>query len=284
MKTSARRVASTSRRKASVAPLRKSGWVSLVGAGPGDPKLLTLRAVERLRRADLVLHDGLVPDDVLLMASRRAVRVSVARRAGKKELTQQQVIDQMVTAAQAGRRVVRLKAGDPFVLGRGGEEARALAQAGIPFDVVPGVTSALAAPAGAGIPVTCRGVASAFLVVSGHDRESYAPVLSQVRPGVTVIVLMGLGERAGIAECLMAAGWAGRTPAAIVINASRQSQRTWTGSLAQLGEPNGITSRTDPGVLVIGDVVSEAQAIARDAVLTFDREEFTWQPLMTRRR
>lgn len=255
MKARAGKRASRSRLKPPIVPVRKIGSVSLVGAGPGDPKLLTLRAVERLQSADLVLYDGLVPNDIVRMASPSAERVPVARRAGKKDLTQQDVIDQIITAARAGRRVVRLKAGDPFVLARGGEEARALAEAGIPYEVVPGITSALAGPAAAGIPVTYRGAASAFLVVSGHDRESYAPVLSQARPGVTVLVLMGLKERAGIAACLMAAGWPGRTPAAIVINATRPNQRIWTGSLAKLGQGNGLTSRTDPGVLVIGNVV-----------------------------
>src|SRR6202030_816900 len=144
------------------------GHVSLVGAGPGDPGLLTRLAVARLRAANLVLYDALVDERVLRLA-RRGPRVFVGERAGRHALSQEEIHTVMIRAARRGRRVVRLKGGDPFVFGRGGEEMLALQRAGVPFDVVPGVTSALAAPALAGIPMTHRGVASAFLVVSGHD-------------------------------------------------------------------------------------------------------------------
>jgi uroporphyrin-III C-methyltransferase/precorrin-2 dehydrogenase/sirohydrochlorin ferrochelatase len=249
-------------RKTTIVRIRQAGWVSLVGAGPGDPQLLTLRAAERLRAADLVLYDGLVPNEIVQMADEQAEKISVARRAGRKELTQAQVIDLMIEAASRGRRVVRLKAGDPLVFGRGGEEARALAEAGIPFEIVPGVTSALAAPALAGIPVTYRGVASAFVVVSGHASDAYEPVLSRLKPGVTVVVLMGLGERRAIAACLVKAGWPTETPAAVVINAARSNQQVWTGTLATMGVRDRITSRRDPGVLVVGEVVSQARQAA----------------------
>ena len=149
------------------------GHVSLVGAGPGDPGLLTRTAIARLRAADLVLYDALV-DERILRYARRAQRFFVGKRAGRHAMTQTAIQALMIRAARRGRRVVRLKGGDPFVFGRGGEEALALQHAGVPFDVVPGVTSAIAAPASAGIPVTHRGVASAFLVVSGHDEEAFA--------------------------------------------------------------------------------------------------------------
>jgi len=144
-----------------------SGFVSLVGAGPGDPSLLTRRAVVRLRRADLVLYDALVSDEVLAIA-RRAHRFYVGKRAGRHALTQEAINALLIRAARRGRRVVRLKAGDPFVLGRGGEEALALKAAGVAYEVVPGVTTAVAAPALAGIPVTHRGLSTGFVVVSGH--------------------------------------------------------------------------------------------------------------------
>ena len=141
------------------------GWVSLVGAGPGDPGLLTRKAIARLRAADLVLYDALI-DERILRYARRAQRFYVGKRAGRHAMTQQAIHTLMIRAARKGRRVVRLKGGDPFVFGRGGEEALALQRAGIAYDVVPGVSSAIAAPASAGIPVTHRGISSAFLVVS----------------------------------------------------------------------------------------------------------------------
>lgn len=232
--------------------------MSLVGAGPGDPELLTARAIEALASADLVLHDGLVP--AAMQASfPGASWESVARRVGRKTLTQARVNARMIAAARRGRRVVRLKSGDPFVFGRGGEEAQALKAAGVAFAVVPGVSTALAAPALAGIPVTHRGVSAGLVIVSGHARESYEPLLATLPAGLaTIVVLMGLGERRGIARVLTAAGWAKTTPAAIVTNASQPGQRVWTGTLAGLGVKDGLGTRIEPGVIVIGDVVREA--------------------------
>src|SRR5207249_8508515 len=167
------------------------GHVSLVGAGPGDPGLLTRTAIARLRGADLVLYDALIGERILRYA-RRAQRFFVGKRAGRHAMTQEAIHALMIRAARRGRRVVRLKGGDPFVFGRGGEEALALSQAGVPFDVVPGVTSAIAAPALAGIPITHRGVSSAFLVVSGHDDVAFASEVANVRPhSLTLVVLMG---------------------------------------------------------------------------------------------
>lgn len=252
------------------------GFVSLVGAGPGDPDLLTWRAIQRLQAADLVLHDGLVPREVIRLAT-SAECVSVSKRAGRSTLSQDDVTDRMIAAARRGRLVVRLKSGDPFVLGRGGEEALALARAGVPFDVVPGLTSATAAPAAAGIPVTHRGVASAFLVISGHAPSAYDPILAALPPGsATVVVLMGMAERARIAARLVAASWPAATPAAIVVNASRRGQRVWTGTLGTLGHEREGDGRDDPGVLVIGEVV--ALAAEAELVLPFPLQEHSWQP------
>jgi uroporphyrin-III C-methyltransferase / precorrin-2 dehydrogenase / sirohydrochlorin ferrochelatase len=235
------------------------GLVSLVGAGPGDPELLTGRALDRLARADLVLNDALVPDALVRLAP-RARRFYVGKRAGRHSIDQDGIHRLMIRAARRGDRVVRLKCGDPFVLGRGGEEALALDAAGVPFEVVPGLSSAIAGPALAGIPVTHRGLASGFVVVSGHAESAYAPILGSLAPGAaTVIVLMGLGARARLADFLIARGWAPATPVAVVLGASHPGSATWTGHLADLG-PAPVSGEL-PGLLVIGPVVSLAAVI-----------------------
>jgi len=247
-------------------PPGASGFVSLVGAGPGDPELLTLRAVRRLQEADLVLYDDLVSRDILGLA-RWAQRFSVGKRAGRKSISQESIHAVMIRAAQRGRRVVRLKSGDPFVLGRGGEEALALARAGIPFEVVPGLSSALAAPALAGIPVTHRGLASGFLVVSGHTPAAYMPILDGLKPGtVTLVVLMGLAARGSLAAELAARGWPAETPAAILLDASRPTAHTWIGSVGALAAaplPDELAGA--PGAIVIGEVVTVASTLAASA-------------------
>lgn len=241
-----------------VAPRHRSGMepgtAALVGAGPGDPGLLTVRARECLEAADLVLFDGLVPAAIVRLAT-QAKRESVARRFGPKAMTQEQVSARIIAAARAGQRVVRLKSGDPFVFGRGGEELGALRAAGIPVEVVPGLSTAFAAPALANIPVTHRGVATAVVVVSGHAPEGYRPVLERVPPGsATVVVLMGLEGRRGVATCLMSAGWKPTISAAIVTNASQPGQRVWRGTLAEVGVVDKVKARVEPGVIVVGDV------------------------------
>src|SRR5437867_7364622 len=164
---------------------RQSGSVALVGAGPGDPGLMTVRGLELLRHADVVVYDRLVHPRLLDEAP-RARRIFAGKATDHHTLSQERINALLIVHARRGRRVVRLKGGDPFVFGRGGEEALALSQAGVPFDVVPGVTSAIAAPASAGIPVTHRGVASAFLVVSGHDERLFGSAIGQLQPnGVT---------------------------------------------------------------------------------------------------
>ena len=234
-----------------------SGFVSLVGAGPGDPELLTLKAARRLAEADLVLYDALVSGEVLRHAA-RAHCFFVGKRAGALGIRQEAIHRMMVDAARAGKRVVRLKCGDPFVLGRGGEEALALAEAGVPHEVVPGVSSALAAPALAGIPLTHRGLASGFAVVSGHDPAAWRPILDSIAPGsLSLVVLMGLRARAELAEALRARGWSPATPAALLFAASTPSARTWTGTLGELAEaPLPPGSDGAPATLVVGEVVA----------------------------
>ena len=238
-----------------------NGFVSLVGAGPGDPELLTARAIDRLSRADLVLNDALVPDDLLKLAP-RARRFYVGKRAGRHSIDQDGIHKLMIRAARRGDRVVRIKCGDPFVFGRGGEEALALDEAGIPFEIVPGLSSAIAGPALAGIPVTHRGLASGFVVVSGHAESAFAPILGGLTPGsATVVVLMGLTSRETLVDFLVNKGWDPQTPAAIVIGASHQGQASWIGTLAEL--PAAAIESDLAGLLVIGQVVSLASVIAR---------------------
>jgi uroporphyrin-III C-methyltransferase len=238
------------------------GLVSLVGAGPGDPDLLTLRAVARLEKADVVLYDALV-DRAALRHAPRARWAYVGKRAGRHSISQGTIERLMIRQALRGERVVRLKSGDPFVLGRGGEEALALAAAGIPCEVVPGVSAAVAAPGLSGIPVTHRGLASAFLVISGHAEEAFAPALGSLEPdAATVVVLMGLQTRMAIAERLLARGWRSETPAALLLSAATPHARAWLGTLGTLGECALPAQHPGlPGVLVIGASVGVARQL-----------------------
>jgi uroporphyrin-III C-methyltransferase/precorrin-2 dehydrogenase/sirohydrochlorin ferrochelatase len=264
---------------------RQGGYVSLVGAGPGDPALLTRKAIARLRAADLVLYDALI-DDRMLRYARKAQRFFAGKRAGKHAMSQQTIHAVMIRAARRGRRVVRLKGGDPFVFGRGGEEALALHQAGVPFDVVPGVSSAIAAPELAGIPVTHRNVSSAFLVVSGHDEQLFASTVGDLQPnGVTLVVLMGVGRSAAIARTLVERGWSPETPAAIVVDASMASQQVWRGPLEQLEKGVGslfsenVKRPPTPfsGTIIVGDVVALASVseVDEDAAARHERKYVT---------
>jgi uroporphyrin-III C-methyltransferase / precorrin-2 dehydrogenase / sirohydrochlorin ferrochelatase len=234
------------------------GFVSLVGAGPGDPDLLTIRAVDRLRAADLVLYDALV-DRAALRHAPQARWAYVGKRAGRHSIEQETIERVMIRRALRGERVVRLKSGDPVVFGRGGEEALALAAAGVPCEIVPGVSAAVAAPALSGIPVTHRGLASAFVVVSGHAEEAYGPVLQSLAPGsATLVILMGIGSRAATSRMLLARGWPKDTPAAISFSASRPDAFTWRGTLATVADaPAGEA----PGVIVIGATVALAERL-----------------------
>jgi uroporphyrin-III C-methyltransferase/precorrin-2 dehydrogenase/sirohydrochlorin ferrochelatase len=242
-----------------------SGYVWLVGAGPGDPDLMTRRAARVLGEADLVLYDALVDPRALDLAP-QARRFPVGKRAGRPSIRQETINRLMVRAALRGQRVVRLKCGDPFVLGRGGEEALALVAAGIAFEVVPGVTSAVAAAALAGIPVTHRGLAAGFVVVSGHAETAYGPVLDSLAPhSLTVVVLMGLGSRAAVASRLLARGWSPLTPAAVVLGASTEAARAWTGTLGSLATADVSATPQAPGTIVVGAVVSLAAVLGHAA-------------------
>jgi uroporphyrin-III C-methyltransferase/precorrin-2 dehydrogenase/sirohydrochlorin ferrochelatase len=247
-------------------PLAERGFVSLVGAGPGDPDLLTRKAVHRLADADLVLYDALVDPATLALAP-CAQRVFVGKRAGRPQVRQEFIHWLMIRAARQGKKVVRLKGGDPFVFGRGGEEGLALAAAGISFEVVPGVSSAIAAAGLAGIPVTHRGMASGFVVVSGHAEDAYRPILESLAPqSATVVVMMGLGRIEHIAGLLIARGWNALTPAAVIRGAATARSNVWTMSLSELRLERGAQPGADgnaPATVVIGEVVRLTAALGR---------------------
>jgi uroporphyrin-III C-methyltransferase / precorrin-2 dehydrogenase / sirohydrochlorin ferrochelatase len=254
---------------ATVAPTKGSdpfsgrGLVSLVGAGPGDPELLTRLAARRLAEADLVLYDALVSPAAVSLAT-RAQLILVGRRRGSETIGQDAIIRTLIRAARRGKRVVRLKGGDPFVFGRGGEEAIALAGAGIPFEIVPGVSSAFAAPALASIPVTYRGVSSAVLVASAHDPDRFASLVNGVAPGsATLVLMMGTSQRDAVADALVDAGWPASTPAAIVWNASQPDASVWSGPLSALA--SAVPPGDAPGTIVVGDVVALRTALVEQA-------------------
>ncbi|MFN7980537.1 MAG: uroporphyrinogen-III C-methyltransferase [Vicinamibacterales bacterium] len=223
--------------------------------GPETRVRWTRKAVVTLRRADLVLYDALVDERVVAIA-RRAQRFFVGKRAGRHALAARDSTAARQPGAR-GRRVVRLKGGDPFVFGRGGEEAQALERAGIPHDVVPGVTSAIAAPASAGIPVTHREYAGAFVVASGHDVELFTSTVHALKPGgITLVILMGLGRRTELAETLLNAGWSEDTPAAIVCEGTLPTQQVWRGSLDALRTASVAVDTGGPAVIVVGAVAA----------------------------
>ncbi len=226
--------------------------VYLVGAGPGDPGLLTVRAAELLAQADVVVHDRLAEASLLDQAPPAAVRIDVGKSPGG-PIDQAGINRLLVEHGSAGRHVVRLKGGDPFVFGRGGEEALALIEAGVAFEVVPGITSAVAAAAYAGIPVTHRGLSTSFTVVTGHSRHSIDSEIdwtSLARAGDTIIVLMGVSHRAEIARRLVDAGRPPATPVACVRWGTRPDQRTIRTTLAGLAE----APLEAPVAIVIGEV------------------------------
>jgi uroporphyrin-III C-methyltransferase len=238
--------------------------VSIVGAGPGAPDLLTVRAVRRLAHADVVFYDGLVPAEMLAEFAPRARHICVSRRPGMSRVSPTEAAALMIEAAKAGEQVVRLRAGDPFVLARGAEELLTLVAAGVSFDLVPGLTSALAAATLTGIPLTHRGVSSAVVIVSGHAAEAYTPVLESLLPAsATLVVLMGLAERDHISAALLARGWPGTTPLAIVTSASQPTERIYRTTLGRVAVDIAGLSAEDPGVIIIGEVVDVGVTLAR---------------------
>ena len=238
-----------------------AGRVALVGAGPGDPGLLTLRALRLLNVADVILHDRLVSDGVLALARRDAQRIDVGKHVGgDHDATQQHIHALLIEHASAGRRVVRLKGGDPFVFGRGGEELEALRDAGIDFEVVPGITAATACAAYAGIPLTHRTHAQSLHLLTAQARDGDAdhdwPALA--KPRQTLVFYMGVQGLARLRDNLLTHGRAASTPVALVENGSRPQQRVIAGTLAQLPELAAAHAVRAPALLVVGEVAALA--------------------------
>jgi len=236
-----------------------AGVVWLVGAGPGDPELLTVKALRLLRAADVVVHDRLTPKPILDLAGANARLIDVGKRKSHHTLPQEDINQLLIALAREGLTVVRLKGGDPFLFGRGGEELAELRAAGVEAHVVPGVTAALAAAADAGAALTHRGLAQAVTFVTGHAAKGAEPDLdwaSLARPNQTVVVYMGVSTAATIAGRLIGAGRAGSTPAMVVENASLPDERRVVTTLGGLGvAAEGVAG---PALLIIGEVVALA--------------------------
>jgi len=233
-----------------------SGKVYLVGAGPGDPGLMTVRGMELLRRAQVVVYDQLVNPVLLEAVPVEAQRIFVGKQAGKHCIAQGEINEVLIGYAWRGIDVVRLKGGDPFVFGRGGEEAEALRDAGIRFEIVPGVSSAVAVPAYAGIPLTHRDYASSFAVVTGHEaiKSKFSVDWAKLATAVdTLVVLMGLHNLPAIVAKLQANGRAAETPVAVIQQGTTEQQTTVTGTLADIVERS--RSIKAPALIVVGEVV-----------------------------
>ncbi|WP_254766347.1 uroporphyrinogen-III C-methyltransferase [Salinilacihabitans rarus] len=241
-----------------------TGTVYLVGSGPGDPDLLTVRAKRLLETADVVLHDKLPgPEIIDLVPDDRAE--DVGKRAGGERTSQAEINERLVELAREGQTVVRLKGGDPFVFGRGGEEAEYLAAHGVPFEVVPAVTSAVAAPAVAGIPVTHRDHASSVSFVTGHEdpakEESAVDWEALAATGGTIVVLMGVGRLPDYATALREAGMAPDTPVALVERGTWPDQRVATGTLKTIVDVRDEAGIEPPAVTVIGEVAATRERV-----------------------
>ena len=240
------------------------GHVVLVGAGPGDPDLLTVRAAREIAAAEIVFADRLVGRGIMELISASAEIVHVGKSKGEHSVPQDEIHRRMIEAAEAGMRVVRLKGGDPFIFGRGGEEVEALREAGVTVEVVPGISSALGAAASIQVPLTHRDAAQSVTFVTGHAALGKEPDLdwtALARPNQTVVVFMGVGTAGMIAARLIAAGREPSTPVAIVENATRANEIAVFGSLDRAAELIQSAGITGPALLVIGEVV----ALAKDA-------------------
>jgi len=240
----------------------KTGKVYLVGAGPGDRDLITVRGLRLLQQAEVVVYDRLIDPGLLEEVHPAAECIYVGKRAGHHFRPQEEINALLVAKAKEGHTVVRLKGGDPFVFGRGGEEALVLAEAGIPFEVVPGISSSVAVPAYAGIPVTHRGIASSFTVITGHgcespDGEHDWEALAQID---TLVILMGVGRLAQIAGVLLKHGRAADTPVAVIRCGTTLDQDVITGTLADIDTLAGAVQ--PPATIVVGDVVRLRESLA----------------------
>ena len=238
------------------------GKVYLVGAGPGDPGLLTVRGLELLRNIPVIAYDQLVNPALLDEARPQAIKISVGKRAGRHCIAQEEINSVLIAHVRLGRDVVRLKGGDPFIFGRGGEEAEALADAGVPFEIVPGVSSAIAVPAYAGIPLTHRSFASSFAVVTGHEARKAKSTVnwSNIATAVdTLVILMGRASLPLIVKKLIEHGRSAKTPAAVIRSGTTGDQETVVGTLENIADKSAVIE--SPALIVIGDVVSLANKL-----------------------
>lgn len=241
----------------------KTGKVYLVGAGPGDPDLLTLRAVRILKETDVIVYDHLVSSDVLDYVSPSAERIYAGKRRNEHTLRQEEINALLVKLAMEGKHVVRLKGGDPFIFGRGGEELQALAAHGVSFEVVPGVTAASGVSSYSGIPLTHRNFAQGCLFVTGHLKNGTADLdwHSMVRPKQTVVIYMGLGGLPEISRQMIAHGASPDLPIAVVQDGTISTQKVVTGTLANIAERVKKAGLRSPSLTVVGEVVSLHQTL-----------------------
>lgn len=243
-----------------------NGRVYLVGAGPGDPGLLTVRGLELLRRAEAIVYDHLVSGEILDLAPPQARRVYVGKIAGKHTLSQDEINALLLDEARRGSLVVRLKGGDPFIFGRGGEECLFLRDHGIEFEVVPGVSAVSAVPAYAGIPLTSRDYSTAFIAVTGHEHnEKERPQVDWsllARLDATLVVFMGILSLRSICEELLRYGRSPNTPVAVIRWGTTMEQETITGTLATIADQVEQTRLRPPGLIVIGEVVRLREKLA----------------------
>jgi len=241
-----------------------TGTVYLVGGGPGNPELLTLRAAKLIAGADILVYDNLIGQDILALVPAGTQRIYVGKQAGNHTLPQEEINALLVRLARSGKNVVRLKGGDPFIFGRGGEEIEELRQHGVPFEVIPGVTAASGMAAYAGIPLTHRDHAQSCIFVTGHLQDGSVdldwPALS--RPRQTIVIYMGIGALPEICRQLMIHGLAASTPAAVVQNATLPRQRVVAGTLATLPDAVAAAGIVPPALIVIGDVVQLREKLA----------------------
>jgi uroporphyrin-III C-methyltransferase len=229
------------------------GKVYLIGAGPGDKELLTIKGLRCLQEAGVVIYDRLVDPEMLDEARPGAIRIFAGKTPHRHTMAQAEINSLLINYASLGYTVARLKGGDPFIFGRGGEEALALADAGIPFEIVPGVTSAIAAPAYAGIPVTHRGASTAVTIITGHEGTT-VDWKALAALGGTIVILMGVATLPSITQCLIANGLAPATPAAVIQNGTTNIQRSVSGTVADIATLAAEAGLESPATTVIGAV------------------------------
>lgn len=247
----------------SMASQQGKGKVWLVGAGPGDVDLLTLKAYRVLTQADVVLYDALVSQEILDLIPKSAEKIAVGKRAGKHSASQDEINQLLVTKAYTRKKVVRLKGGDPFIFGRGGEELQTLVEAGVTFEVVPGITAASGTSAYAGIPLTHRDYAQGVTFITGHCQLESRPMDWQgySNPNNTLVVYMGILNADLISQGLINAGRSANTPVAIVSKATTASQQRFIGTLGELGQLAADPALVMPALMIIGEVVSLADSL-----------------------